>query len=80
MADLKETQASLIGLQQTLEDELGKVADSTSDLLPAIEAEEEKAKSQDGDASVPAAQKQAKASIERFQKLCRDAKRRAIGS
>jgi len=68
MSHFSATSNSLSSLQNELERELNEVASQKNDLLPNVPSMPKSAGVQ-----------QAQVSLERFQKLCRDAKRRAIG-
>lgn len=84
MQEVTAARESLAALQVQLERELGKVAEQKGELLPQYGLTESGlAAGEPADRSVPAvseAERQARESLERFQKLCRDAKRRAIGA
>jgi chromosome segregation ATPase len=67
LKEFATTRNSLASLQQELAKELTQVSSQQKDeLLPTLNA--------------PGASDEAKASMERFQKLCRDARRKAIGA
>lgn len=75
MKELDAARESLGAIQRQLEQELDKAAAQRDDLLPRIGGS--------GGAHVPSpgpAEQKSRESIERFQKLCRDAKRKAIGA
>ena len=67
MQELSAARESLAALQKQLESELQKVVTQKTELLPNVSAG-------------TAAESAAKQSLEKFQKMCRDAKRRAIGA
>ena len=81
MQEVTAARDSLGALQKQLEDELDKVAEQKGELLPQYGLEEAEATTgRPADKGVPnVADRAARESLERFQKLCRDAKRRAIG-
>ena len=81
LRELNVARDSLGALQSQLEQELSRAADQKSELLSKYGAGTEAGDgtSVDGDLPSPA-ELNARESIERFHKLCRDAKRRAIGA
>ena len=81
MADYHAAQTNITQLQQEMEAELRRISQSKNDLLPAYGATEEKLHpGQPAHAGVPqVVDEEARESIQRFQKLCRDAKRRVVG-
>ncbi len=81
LRDLNAARTSLSTLQTQLEGEITKVADQSSDLLPDLnKAAQSGATGPIPDAQAPSEEeKTARESMERFKKMCRDAKRRAIG-
>ena len=82
MRELDTAKEQLASLRQQLEAELSQLADQNSDLLPRYGlTAEDGASGQKADGQLPKpADAKARASLERFQKLCRDAKRKAIGA
>ncbi|MCZ6683027.1 MAG: hypothetical protein O7B26_07575, partial [Planctomycetota bacterium] len=82
MQGLESAQASLAELQRQLKQELNKTVDTKNELLPVFglngESDQD-GKPNNGEIPKPL-QKQARESVKRFQKLCRDARRRAIGN
>jgi len=80
--ELNRARDSLSALQRELENELAKVAEQEGELLPRYGVPPgEPTASTAADVDVPSTTEQeARESMERFQKLCRDAKRRAIGA
>jgi putative ABC transport system permease protein len=68
---------TLASLKAQLEEEVGTLADPENDLLGEFELPTSLL-SRDGGQPTPV-EKQAQAAVDRFQKLCRDARRRAIG-
>lgn len=83
MREIKAAQDGLAALQSQLEGELGKVAEQKNDLLPRFGATDPTSgsapRADQGIPAVPPETDKARSALERFQKLCRDAKRRAIG-
>ncbi len=83
LKELNTARDSLASLQRHLETELTRVTGQRDDLLPKYGVSESDVKSgapADKDVPPSPADQEARASLERFQKLCRDAKRRAIGA
>lgn len=82
VADLQCAQTNLAELQKQLNDELTRLADSKNDLLPVYGLTDQGLQTgEPATGGVPEmAGIKARASVERFQKLCRDAKRRAVGN
>jgi len=83
LRELNTARDALASLQRQLESELTKVVGQRDDLLPRYGVSETDVKQGTPAAKdVPSspADQEARASLERFQKLCRDAKRRAIGA
>lgn len=83
LKELNTARDSLASLQRHLETELTRVTGQREDLLPKYGVSETDVKNgAPADKDVPSspADAEARASLERFQKLCRDAKRRAIGA
>jgi chromosome segregation ATPase len=70
---------TLSSLQVALEAEVGSITDSSTDVLGDFELPSISTRSRGEDAVPSEAEEQAKAAVDRFQKLCRDARRRAIG-
>ncbi len=81
MPELNLVQAINLALQQEMEAELRRISESKNELLPSYGVTEEKLHpGQPADAGVPqVVDEEARESIQRFQKLCRDAKRRVVG-
>jgi len=80
IAELNAAGKGLAAVQQQLQEEMKAVASQESQLLPEYGLTDGVSAGQKADADMPsAAQDEARKSIERFQKLCRDAKRRVIG-
>jgi len=82
LKELNTARDSLASLQRHLETELTRVTGQRDELLPKYGVSETDVKNGAPAAKdVPSpADAEARASLERFQKLCRDAKRRAIGA
>lgn len=83
LRELNIARDALSSLQRQLESELTKVVGQRDDLLPRFGVSETDVKQgapANKDVPTPPADQEARASLERFQKLCRDAKRRAIGA
>lgn len=81
LKELNTARDSLASLQRHLETELTRVTGQKEDLLPKYGVSEPDIKGAPANKDVPSpADAEARASLERFQKLCRDAKRRAIGA
>lgn len=81
LRELQTASASLSSLQKHLDGELTSISDQADELLPQYGVTRESAnRGAPADQGMPSATDQAATdSLERFQKLCRDAKRRAIG-
>jgi len=81
MREVTTARDSLVALQGQLDSELGKVVEQKNDLLPQYGLPEGESPNAENTAQgVPQVDDQeARESLGRFQKLCRDAKRRAIG-
>jgi hypothetical protein len=71
LRELETAQQSLSALQQQLDGELSRISEQQAELIPS--------KADDG-GKPSATEKKARDSLERFQKLCRDAKRKAVGA
>jgi chromosome segregation ATPase len=82
MSEVNAARESLGALQRQLESELNKVTEQKTDLLPRFGMTESGlASGQPADRDIPKVQeKDARSAMERFQKLCRDAKRKAVGA
>jgi len=87
MREIDQARTSLTSLQNQLEQELDKASEQRGELLPKYGLTEQEAEQgQPPVADVPsspkttAAEEEARSALERFQKLCRDSRRRAIGS
>lgn len=81
LKELNTARDSLASLQRHLETELTRVTGQKDELLPKYGVSEPDVKGAPANKDVPSpADAEARASLERFQKLCRDAKRRAIGA
>ena len=81
MREVATARDSLATLQNQLESEISKVVEQKNDLLPEYGlAEGDSGGQGQADRGVPVVDKEARKSLERFQKLCRDAKRRAVGA
>jgi hypothetical protein len=80
MREVTAARDSLAALQKQLDAELNAVIEQKNDLLPKYGLEENIAGAK-ADRGVPSvADQEARGSLERFQKLCRDAKRKALGN
>jgi hypothetical protein len=80
---LEMTSRGLVELEKQLQGELSKLEEQRNDLLPTYGGDEAQKTGDAGkaEANLPKVEdKKARASLERFQKLCRDAKRRAVGA
>jgi hypothetical protein len=81
MRELEGTRESVARLQQQLQAEIEQLAAQKSDLLPRAGSGSEGDSDEKSDHDLPnVADQKARQSLQRFQKLCRDAKRRAIGT
>ena len=81
LRELQAASSSLASLQKHLDVEINTISEQTDELLPQYGVTRESAnQGAPADKGMPTAQEHAaNESLERFQKLCRDAKRRAIG-
>ena len=82
MCELETAQEHLAVLKKRLNDELGRLTDQKDDLLPRYGVEDGQSPAEArADAELPKLEDtKARKSLERFQKLCRDAKRKSIGA
>ena len=82
MREVEGASKQVAELQAQLEAELGRLAEQEDDLLPryGLTREAVAAGAKPTADVAGAAAPQARESLERFRKLCRDAKRRAIGA
>ncbi len=78
MEELERSRKSLADLQREVEGEVSKVASETSELMPRYGVTEHGVAATGGLPKVGSAKH--RGSVERFQKLRRDAKRKAIGA
>jgi hypothetical protein len=80
MNELSGVRSSLNDLQNELTLELGNMTEQKETLLPKYGASKGGEGKAVADGGLPQVSEQQREAVERFQKLCRDAKRRAIGS
>ncbi len=81
MREVNAVRDSLSALQAHLNQELTRAMEQKTELLPKLGVSEQAlAAGAKLDADLPRIDQQARESMERFQKLCRDAKRRAVGA
>jgi chromosome segregation ATPase len=80
MNELSGVRSSLNDLQNELTLELGNMTEQKETLLPKYGASKGGEGNAAADGGLPQVSEQQREAVERFQKLCRDAKRRAIGS
>jgi hypothetical protein len=79
VAELSAAQKSLASLKAELEGELAKIGVQQGGLVPQAPTPQAGAPTP-GDQPLSEAERKAKEAQQRFKKLCRDAKRRAIGA